>query len=191
MHDPAALQLTDGWTDIFSCRILWYRAELMVHSIKASHWPLLYGSYCVMQCLVFGRHNGTRVVQKVILWLICPWNILPRVLMIIQVLFGKLQSLFRMNAMLKVTKLFSTGNSTANVCLWRLHGCVLDFIHLSATGVAEITESTNLKGWPHTFVHTHTRDVKFHRYASVPSSNVKYTKCNRSKCSMHRVRKIA
>jgi hypothetical protein len=40
-----------------------------------------------------------------------------------------------------------------NVCLWRLYGCVLDFIHLSAIGVAEIAESTNLKGCPHTFVY--------------------------------------
>ena len=39
-----------------------------------------------------------------------------------------------------------------NVCLWRLHGGVLNFIHLSATGVAEIAESANLKGCPHTFV---------------------------------------
>uniref|UniRef100_A0A674AJW4 RNA helicase n=1 Tax=Salmo trutta TaxID=8032 RepID=A0A674AJW4_SALTR len=31
------------------------------------------------------------------------------------------------------------------------HGCVLDFIHLSATCVAEIAESTNLKGCSHTF----------------------------------------
>ena len=43
---------------------------------------------------------------------------------------------------------------TANVCLWRLHGCVLDFIHFSATGVAEIAESTNLKAYPHTAGHT-------------------------------------
>ena len=34
-------------------------------------------------------------------------------------------------------------HSTANVCLWRLHGCVLHFIHLSAMGVAEIAKSTN------------------------------------------------
>ena len=40
-----------------------------------------------------------------------------------------------------------------NVCLWRLHGCVLYFIHLSATNVAEIAESTILKGCPHTFGH--------------------------------------
>ena len=44
--------------------------------------------------------------------------------------------------MLKFTELFSK----ANVCLWRLHGSVLDFIHLSATGVAEIAKSTNLTG---------------------------------------------
>ena len=50
---------------------------------------------------------------------------------------------------LKVTGLFSK----ANVCLWRLHGCLLDFIHLSATGVAEIAESTHLKGCPYTFVY--------------------------------------
>ena len=31
---------------------------------------------------------------------------------------------------------------------------MLHFIHLSATGVAEIAESTNLKGCPHTFVYT-------------------------------------
>ena len=37
-------------------------------------------------------------------------------------------------------------------CLWRTHGCVLDFIDPSATGVAEIAESTNTKGCPHTFV---------------------------------------
>ena len=30
--------------------------------------------------------------------------------------------------------------------------CVLNFIHLSAMGVAQIAESTNLKGCPHTFV---------------------------------------
>jgi hypothetical protein len=48
-------------------------------------------------------------------------------------------------ATLKVTELFSTSHSTANVGLWRLHGCVLDFIH-----VAEIDESIHLKGCPHT-----------------------------------------
>ena len=30
---------------------------------------------------------------------------------------------------------------------------MLDFIHLSATGVAEIAKSTNLKGCPHSFVY--------------------------------------
>ena len=30
---------------------------------------------------------------------------------------------------------------------------MLDFIYLSATGVAEIAESTHLKGCPHTFVY--------------------------------------
>jgi len=44
-------------------------------------------------------------------------------------------------------------HSTGSVCLWRLHGCVLDFIHLSAMGVAEIAESTNYKGCLHTFGH--------------------------------------
>jgi hypothetical protein len=56
-------------------------------------------------------------------------------------------------ATLKVTELFSIGHSTANVCLWRLHGCVLDVIQLSATGVAEIAKSTNLKGCPPTYGH--------------------------------------
>ena len=55
-------------------------------------------------------------------------------------------------ATLKFTELLSTSHSTANVCLWRLRGCVLDFINLSATGLAEITKSTHLKGCPHTFV---------------------------------------
>ena len=56
-------------------------------------------------------------------------------------------------ATLKVTKLFRMGHSTANVCLWRLHDCMLDYIHLSATGVAEMAECTNFKGCPHTFVY--------------------------------------
>jgi len=46
-------------------------------------------------------------------------------------------------AMLKVTELCSAAHSTANVCLWRLHGCLLDFIHLSAMGGTEISKSTN------------------------------------------------
>ena len=52
--------------------------------------------------------------------------------------------------MLKVSELFNTSHSTANVCLWRSYGCVLNFIHLSAMGVAEIAKSTHLKGCPHT-----------------------------------------
>ena len=54
-------------------------------------------------------------------------------------------------ATLKVTELFSMAHSPANVCLWSLYGCVPDFIHLSIMGVAEIAESTNEKGCPHTF----------------------------------------
>ena len=46
-------------------------------------------------------------------------------------------------ATLKVAELFSMTHSTANVCLWRLHGCVLDLKHLSAMGVAEIAKFTN------------------------------------------------
>ena len=45
---------------------------------------------------------------------------------------------------LKVTEL---------VFLWRLHGCLLNFLHLSATGMAEIAEDTNLKRCLHTFVY--------------------------------------
>jgi hypothetical protein len=53
-------------------------------------------------------------------------------------LFGKVASYD--GATLKLTELFSK----ACVCLWRLHDCVLNFIHLLATGVAEIAKSTNL-----------------------------------------------
>jgi hypothetical protein len=42
---------------------------------------------------------------------------------------------------------------TDHVCLWRLHGCVLGFIHLSTTGVVELAEFTDLKGCPYTFVY--------------------------------------
>jgi hypothetical protein len=75
------------------------------------------------------------------------------------------------SATLKVTELFSTGHYTANVCLWRLHWCVLDFKHLSAMVVAEMAESTNLNGCPHTFghvvyIHTHTHiHMHTHPYA--------------------------
>jgi hypothetical protein len=37
--------------------------------------------------------------------------------------------------------------------VWRLHGCGRNCIHLSATGVAEIAESTHLNGFTHTFVY--------------------------------------
>jgi hypothetical protein len=37
------------------------------------------------------------------------------------------------------------------VCLWRVHGCVLDFIHLSATCVAHIVKYSILKECAHTF----------------------------------------
>ena len=46
--------------------------------------------------------------------------------------------------------LSSSVRPTANVCLWRLHGCVLDYIYLSTTGVVEIAKATNLMGCPHT-----------------------------------------
>ena len=56
-------------------------------------------------------------------------------------------------ATLEVNKHFTTGHSATNVCLWGWQCCVLDFIHLPATGEAEIAESTHLKGCPHTFGH--------------------------------------
>ena len=40
-----------------------------------------------------------------------------------------------------------------NVCLWRLQGCELNIIHLSASGVTEIAKSTHLKGCPHIFAY--------------------------------------
>jgi hypothetical protein len=52
-------------------------------------------------------------------------------------------------ATLKVTELYSKAHSTADVCLWRLHSCLLDFIHLWWLKL-----TTNLKGCPHTFVCT-------------------------------------
>lgn len=42
-----------------------------------------------------------------------------------------------MSATIKVTELFSTTNTRASVYLWRLHGYVLDFMHVLAMGVAE------------------------------------------------------
>lgn len=41
----------------------------------------------------------------------------------------------------KVTELFSTTNSTSNVCLCILHCYVLDFVHLLAIVVAETLTS--------------------------------------------------
>jgi hypothetical protein len=59
--------------------------------------------------------------------------------------------------MLKVTELFNEAillPMFVFVCLWS----VLDFIQLSATGVAEIPKSTTLKGCPHTFVNIMCHD---------------------------------
>ena len=58
-------------------------------------------------------------------------------------------------AFLSKTRTFLSDPKLLNgsVCLWRLYGCVLDFIHLSAKCVAEIAKSTNLKGCQHTFVY--------------------------------------
>ena len=42
--------------------------------------------------------------------------------------------------MVEVTELFSLIHSIASVCLWRLHGYVLDFICLLAMSVAEALE---------------------------------------------------
>ena len=71
---------------------------------------------------------------------------------------------------------FSMGHSTANVCLQRLHGCVLDFIHLSAVGVSEKAESTNVKGCPHTFVYlVYITCACTHRIISQHTHTQRYT----------------
>jgi hypothetical protein len=57
------------------------------------------------------------------------------------------------SATLKVTELFNKAILLPLFFLRRLHGCVLDFIHLSPTGMAEIAKSTHLKACPHTFVY--------------------------------------
>ena len=44
------------------------------------------------------------------------------------------------SALFKVTELIRTSYSTASVCLSRLQGYVLDFIHLLEMGVAETPE---------------------------------------------------
>ena len=56
-------------------------------------------------------------------------------------------------ATLKVTEQSSMAHSSTSGCLWRLQGCVLDFLHLSAMDVAEIVKCTIQKGYPHTFGH--------------------------------------
>ena len=62
--------------------------------------------------------------------------------------FDKLTCLLRWHPMTvprwKSIELFSTDRYPASGCLWRLHGGVLDFIHLLATDVATVAESTNL-----------------------------------------------
>ena len=55
-------------------------------------------------------------------------------------------------AMLKVTKLFSKAILLPMFVYRDCMAVFLDFIHLSATGVAEIAKSTHLKGCPHTLV---------------------------------------
>lgn len=56
------------------------------------------------------------------------------------------------SVMLKVTELYNMTLSTANVCLWRLNGCMLDSMHLLVMGVAQIAGSNNQPVCPHTFV---------------------------------------
>jgi hypothetical protein len=63
-------------------------------------------------------------------------------------------------------------SSTANVSLWILHGCVLNFIHLSAMGVDEITKSTHFQGGPHTFWHVVYFLIAFLESESTASANV-------------------
>lgn len=55
------------------------------------------------------------------------------------------------SATFKDPELLRTTHSTANVCLWKLHGYMLDFIHLLAMAVAETPELDHLEGCPHTF----------------------------------------
>ena len=59
---------------VIQCPVIYLRPFWLslFFSPKASHyhhraWPLVWGSYCRMQCLVFARHNGTHVIQKVVL----------------------------------------------------------------------------------------------------------------------------
>ena len=71
-------------------------------------------------------------------------------------------------ATLKVSELFRMGHSNASVCLWRLHGCVLDFMHLSATDVAQIATSTHFEGCPHLFGHVVHLKLHVCTFACVP-----------------------
>ena len=48
--------------------------------------------------------------------------------------------------MLKVVELFS--KAIVPVVLRRLHDCMLNFVHLSATGMAKIAKSSHLMGCP-------------------------------------------
>jgi hypothetical protein len=56
-------------------------------------------------------------------------------------------------AMLKVTELYSKAIQLPMFVYGCVHGGVLNFIHLSATGVAEIAISTHFKGCPDTRVY--------------------------------------
>ena len=56
------------------------------------------------------------------------------------------------SAMFTVNELISMTHSTASVCLSRLQGYVLNFIHLLAVGVAETLEFNNYEWCPNTFV---------------------------------------
>lgn len=45
----------------------------------------------------------------------------------------------------KVTTLFSMTHSNATACLWRMHGLLLDFMHLLAMGMTETSELIHLE----------------------------------------------
>ena len=47
------------------------------------------------------------------------------------------------SAMFQVIELFTTNHSTVNVCVWRLHVCVVGFTQLLAMGVAKTSELNN------------------------------------------------
>ena len=63
-----------------------------------------------------------------------------------------------------------------------------DFIYLSATGVAEMAKSTNLKGCPHTFVYKYTYINKYKYFCMYLAMELRYifTILKRISCnSMH------